>query len=66
MEQSVGVQVPPSTVLYYNFIMQEKNKDKNKKIKKPEIKIKGLNVDKAEYQEIILSNSNHPDRDCRR
>lgn len=40
----------------------EENKNK-KKIKKPEIKIKGLNIDKAEYQEIILSNSNHPDRD---
>ena len=28
--------------------------------KKKEIKITGLNIDKAEYQEIILSNSNHP------
>lgn len=38
--------------------MQE-NKPKKKK---REIKITGLNIDKAEYQEIILSNSNDPTR----
>ncbi len=32
------------------------------KKKKREIKITGLNIDKAEYQEIILSNSNDPTR----
>lgn len=43
--------------------MQEKDKtNQNKKPQKPEIKIKGLNIDKAEYQQIILSNSNHPDK----
>lgn len=46
--------------------MKESNKtqvNKNSKKKKNfEIKIKGLNIDKAEYQEIILSNSNHPEK----
>lgn len=43
--------------------MTEENKSKKKtKKKKFEIKIKGLNIDKAEYQEIILSNSNHPEK----
>ncbi len=41
--------------------MQEKQGAAPKK-KKREIKITGLNIDKAEYQEIILSNSNHPAR----
>ena len=47
-------------------IMTENNKKDNKKQnskkKKFEVKIKGLNIDKAEYQEIILSNSNHPEK----
>ena len=45
--------------------MSEDNKLKKvqiKKKKKFEVKIKGLNIDKAEYQEIILSNSNHPEK----
>lgn len=44
--------------------MSDDNKKKyqSKKKKKFEIKIKGLNIDKAEYQEIILSNSNHPEK----
>ena len=46
--------------------MEEKNKNQenknSKKKKKFEVKIKGLNIDKAEYQEIILSNSNHPEK----
>ena len=44
--------------------MSEENnpKKKTKKKKKFEVKIKGLNIDKAEYQEIILSNSNHPEK----
>jgi len=37
-----------------------KNKKKTTK-KAKKIKINGLNIDKAEYQEIILSNSNHPE-----
>lgn len=40
--------------------------NENKKVetpKKPEIKIKGVDIDRAEYEEIILSNSNHPDKD---
>ena len=41
---------------------EKKKKPQNKKKKKFEIKIKGLNIDKAEYQEIILSNSNHPEK----
>ena len=39
-----------------------KKKKQTKKKKKFEVKIKGLNIDKAEYQEIILSNSNHPEK----
>lgn len=35
---------------------------KNKKNLKKKLKINGLNIDKAEYQEIILSNSNHPEK----
>ena len=43
-------------------MMKENKNNKNKtKKKKFEINIKGLNIDKAEYQEIILSNSNHPE-----
>ena len=41
---------------------EEKKNTKPKKKKKFEVKIKGLNIDKAEYQEIILSNSNHPEK----
>ena len=40
---------------------EDKKKPKNKK-KKFVVNIKGLNIDKAEYQEIILSNSNHPEK----
>jgi len=36
--------------------------EKNKKINN-NIKIKSLDIDKAEYQQIVLSNSNFPDRD---
>ena len=42
-------------------------KEETKKVKKsnkPKIKITGLDIDKAEYQEIVLSNSNFSDRDC--
>lgn len=42
--------------------MKDENKNKKPKKKKFEVKIKGLNIDKAEYQEIILSNSNHPEK----
>ena len=40
---------------------EEKNNKKKSKKKKFEVNINGLNIDKAEYQEIILSNSNHPE-----
>ena len=57
--------------------MSENKKQETKKIKKSEneltrscfatkksnIKVSGLDIDKAEYQEIVLSNSNFPDRD---
>lgn len=35
-----------------------------KKNKKPKINVKsmGVNIDKNEYKEIILSQSNHPDK----
>lgn len=38
----------------------DKKKKKEDKIKEKEIK--SLDFNKAEYQEIILSNSNHPDK----
>jgi hypothetical protein len=43
--------------------------NKNQEIKKTDktsklnINIKSLDIDKAEYQEIVLSNTNFPDRD---
>lgn len=40
----------------------KKPSQKNPAKKKKDIKIKGLNIDKAEYQQIVLSNSNFPDR----
>lgn len=46
--------------------MSDKNEPKIQKPtpkKKFDFEIKGVDIDKAEYQEIILSNSNHPDRD---
>lgn len=44
--------------------MTSENKKEQPNKKKKEIKkITGLNIDKAEYQEIVLSNSNFPDRD---
>lgn len=46
--------------------MSENNKQGNETVKKPkkfDFEIKGLDIDKNEYQEIILSNSNHPDKD---
>lgn len=50
------------------FQADKEKKVDGEKAKKPKcrgkqaINIKGLNIDKAEYNEIILSNSNHPDR----
>lgn len=38
---------------------QESNK--TKKNNKLNIKISGLDIDKAEYQEIVMSQSNYPD-----
>lgn len=35
---------------------------KNKKTTKANKKIAGLDIDKMEYQEIVLSNSNFPDK----
>lgn len=43
--------------------MEDKEKKKIKKKKfKIDIKNMGVNIDKNEYQEIVLSNSNHPER----
>ena len=39
-----------------------KKKNKKKKMFNLGIKNMGINLDKNEYYEIILSNSNHPDR----
>ncbi len=41
--------------------MEEKKK-KNKKKFKINIKNMGVNIDKNEYQEIVLSQSNHPEK----
>ena len=42
--------------------MEEKNKKKPKKKKFTiDIKNMGVNIDKNEYREIVLSNSNHPE-----
>ena len=43
----------------------EENKPKPKKKKKKfqiDIKNMGVNIDKNEYREIVLSNSNHPEK----
>lgn len=42
--------------------MAEDKKQEMKKTKPLNIKITGLDIDNAEYQEIVLSNSNNPDR----
>ncbi len=42
---------------------EKKEIKKDKKSQKLNIKISGLDIDKAEYQEIVLSNSNFPDRE---
>lgn len=42
--------------------MEENNNKKTKKKKfKIDIKNMGINIDKNEYREIVLSNSNHPE-----
>lgn len=41
--------------------MEEKPKNKNKTIK-IDIKDMGVNIDKNEYKEIVLSQSNNPDK----
>ncbi len=42
--------------------MEEKKKKVKKKPKfKIDIKNMGVNIDKNEYREIVLSNSNHPE-----
>ena len=43
--------------------MPEDKKQETKKPKKADTTIKGLDIDKAEYEQIVLSNSNFPDRD---
>lgn len=42
--------------------LKKAEKQNTKKQKKLNIQIKGVDIDKNEYQEIILSNSNHPER----
>ncbi|MEI7473362.1 MAG: hypothetical protein WCK67_01170 [bacterium] len=42
--------------------MTNEKKQEQTKEKKIKIEIKGLDIDKAEYQEIVLSHSNNPDR----
>ncbi len=42
--------------------MEEKKKTQKKRNKfKIDIKKMGINIDKNEYMEIVLSNSNHPE-----
>ncbi len=42
--------------------MKEKKKAKKKKKFTIDIKNMGVNIDKNEYREIVLSNSNHPEK----
>lgn len=42
--------------------MFENKKQKNKKVKKIDIKNMGVDIDKNEYKEIVLSQSNNPDK----
>lgn len=42
--------------------MDKKQETKRLTQKKPDIKIKGIDIDKAEYQQIVLSQSNYHDR----
>lgn len=42
--------------------MEEKKKVKKKKKFTVDIKNMGVNIDKNEYREIVLSNSNHPEK----
>lgn len=42
--------------------MLKNKKQKNKKIKKLNIKNMGVDIDKNEYKEIVLSQSNHPEK----
>lgn len=42
--------------------MSEEKKQEPQKKTKLDIKITGLDIDKAEYNEIVLSHSNLPDR----
>lgn len=40
---------------------KQSNNEKTKKTKKVNIKNMGINIDKNEYYEIVLSNSAHPE-----
>lgn len=42
-------------------IIQNTHKKKSKKKFKIDIKNMGVNIDKNEFREIVLSNSNHPE-----
>lgn len=42
---------------------KKQQNNKSKQLNKSDKKIIGLDIDKREYQEIVLSNSNFPDRD---
>ncbi|MFA7659427.1 MAG: hypothetical protein WCY19_08335 [Candidatus Gastranaerophilaceae bacterium] len=42
--------------------MSKKKLPKNKKVKKLDIKKMGVDIDKNEYKEIVLSQSNQPDK----
>lgn len=53
--------IPIAPILCQNIIM-ETNEEKNKKKPKIDITKMGVDIDKNEYKEIILSQSNHPDK----
>lgn len=42
--------------------MSENKKQKNKKVKEINIKNMGIDIEKNEYKEIVLSQSNHPEK----
>ena len=44
------------------FFLSKIKKKKKPKYKSLNVKNWGMNIDKNEYQEIVLSNSNHPEK----
>ena len=50
------------SLFYCIILIMQKNKNKKNKEVKIDIKDMGVDIDKNEYREIILSQSNHPEK----